>query len=230
MKFNRVSITLFTLMIVAALLAACGSTVAPTQSPPITSVATQAPTATSAPTATPTLASTATSVTVAATPPAKPDWFNIEMTDVRSGQTFSMNDFSGKVVLLQTMAEWSINCTNQQAEMKKLESLEGNSKDLVLISLDTSLHEDAASLKEYADTLGFDWYFAISPLEVDRALSNLYDGEYMNPPLAPMLFIDRQGKVYGLPFGQLIKGAVSLQKTLAPYLGIVQAPASFLSY
>ena len=146
-----------------------------------------------------------------------PDWFNYKMTDVRTGQTFSMNDFAGKVVLLETMAQWCINCIQQQNEVKKLQGLTGNSKDLVLVSLDTDLHEDAASLKKYADTYGFDWYFAISPLDVDRALSNLYDSEYMNPPLAPMLFIDRQGGVYSLPFGPM-KGAVPLQRTLAPYL------------
>jgi thiol-disulfide isomerase/thioredoxin len=146
-----------------------------------------------------------------------PDWFNYKMTDVRTGQTFSMDDFAGKVVLLETMAQWCINCVQQQNEVKKLEGLTDNSKDLVLVSLDTDLHEDAASLKKYADTYGFDWYFAISPLDVDRALSNLYDSEYMNPPLAPMLFIDRQGAVYSLPFGPM-KGAVPLQRTLAPYL------------
>jgi len=223
MKSHRVSISLFALIIVVDLLAACSPAAAPTQAPPVVSVATQAPTATSAPAASVPMTSTI------AAPPAKPDWFNIKMTDVRTEKTFTINDFAGKVVLIATMAEWSINCANQQVEVKKLEGLDGSSKDLVLISLDTSLHEDAASLKEYADTFGFDWHFALSPLEVDHALSNLYDGEYMNPPLAPMLFIDRQGKVYGLPFGQL-KGAVSLQETLAPYLGILQAPASLLSY
>ena len=38
----------------------------------------------------------------------------------------------------------------------------------------------------------------------------------MNPPLAPMLFIDRQGGVHSLPYG--LKKAESLQNTLAPYL------------
>jgi hypothetical protein len=161
------------------------------------------------------VASTVTLIVPTAT--TLPDWFNYKMTDVRTGQSFSMNDFAGKVVLLETMAQWCINCVQQQNEVKKLQSLTGSSKDLVLVSLDTDLHEDAASLKKYADTYGFDWYFAISPLEVDRALSNLYDSEFMNPPLAPMLFIDRQGGVYSLPFGPM-KGAVSLQRTLAPYL------------
>jgi hypothetical protein len=71
----------------------------------------------------------------------------------------------------------------------------------VHISLDVDLHEDAATPKDYANTYGFDWYFAVPPLEVDRAISNLYSGEFMNPPFAPMLFIDRQGGVSGLPWG-----------------------------
>ena len=204
--YPRISVVLL-LLIGLSTLPACSTAVPRT---PPTSVAPTVPAFVPTATVVPTAAITPTATTL-------PDWFNIKMTDVRTGQTFSMNDFAGKVVLLETMAEWCINCVQQQNEVKKLESLTGNSKDLVLVSLDTDLHEDAASLKKYADTYGFDWYFAISPLDVDRALSNLYDSEYMNPPLAPMLFIDRQGGVYGLPFGPM-KGAVSLQNTLAPYL------------
>jgi len=138
------------------------------------------------------------------------------MTDVLTGQDFSMNDFSGKVVLMETMAEWCSTCLQQQIEVKKLQGLINNSKDVVHVSLDTDFHEDAASLKEYAATWGFDWYFAVAPLEVDRAPGNLYSAEFMNPPFAPMLFIDRQGGVHVLPFG--IKKAEALQSALTPYL------------
>ena len=148
---------------------------------------------------------------------AKPDWFNIKMTDVRTGQTFTVNDYAGKVVLVETMATWCITCIEQQVEVKKLEGQISNPKDLVVISLDTDLNEDAATLKEYANSYGFDWHFAISPMEVDRALGNLYSAEYLNPPLAPMLFVDRQGSVYSLPFGT-VKKATALQDTLAPHL------------
>ena len=71
---------------------------------------------------------------------AKPDWFNIKMTDVRTGQTFSINDFAGKVVLLETMATWCINCVTQDKEVKKLEAL-GYSQDMVVVSLDEDLSE-----------------------------------------------------------------------------------------
>ena len=47
-------------------------------------------------------------------------------------------------------------------------------------------------------------------------LETNYDQQYLNPPLQPMLFIDRTGGVYGLPFG--IKSASSIQLTLAKYL------------
>ncbi len=212
MKSHRVSISLFALIIVVALLAACSPAAAPTQAPPIVSVATQAPTATSV------LAATA-SVTIAptaATPPAKPDWFNIAMTDVRTGQTFTINDFAGKVVLIQTMVEWCPSCKWQQVEVGRLSTLLGNPDNLVSISLDVDPNEDQASLKKYADANGFGWHFAIVPLLVARALGNLYSAEYLDGPLDPMLIIDRNGRVYGLPYG--LKSAGSLKLTLAPYL------------
>jgi thiol-disulfide isomerase/thioredoxin len=145
-----------------------------------------------------------------------PDWFKLEMTDVRTGQTFTVNDFSGKVVLLETMAEWCPNCEVEEKEVIKLHQLLGAPADLVSLSLDVDLHEDEASLKEYASTRGYDWYFAVAPLLVARALGNLYSAQYLNPPLAPMLFIDKEGAVHSLPYG--FKSAEALRKTIEPYL------------
>jgi len=88
--------------------------------------------------------------------------------------------------------------------------------DLVSVSLDVDLKEDAVTLKKYVDHFGFDWYFAVAPLEITRALGNLYSAEYLNAPLEPMLIIDRNGDVYGLPYG--FKSAEVLSNTLAPFL------------
>ena len=92
-----------------------------------------------------------------------------------------------------------------------------NPDDVVSVSLDVDLHEDGASLKDYTNEYGFEWHFAIAPLEVARALGNLYNAEYLNPPLSPMLIIDRNGEVHQLEYGQ--KSAESLQKSLEPFLG-----------
>ncbi len=152
---------------------------------------------------------------ITATPPT-PDWFNVQLTDVQTGQPFTIHDLAGKVVLVETMAEWCPACRVQEDEVKKLHSLLGHRPDVVSISLDVEDQEDAASLQEYASFWGYDWRFALAPLEVQRALGNLYSAEYLNPPFIPMLVIDRQGKVYGLPYG--LKNAGSLQLTLARFL------------
>ena len=153
----------------------------------------------------------------AATPTdTTPDWFDMELTDVQTGETFTMNDYAGQVVLLETMAMWCPNCLVQSNEVRKLHESLGNPDDLISVSLDVDVNEDSASLKEYALKYGFDWHYAVAPLEVARALGNLYTAQYLNPPLAPMLVIDRYGNVHHLEYG--LKKAEALQKFIEPYL------------
>ena len=150
-------------------------------------------------------------------PPTMPPWFNVQMTDVTTGKSFKISDFSGKVILIDTMATWCPTCQGEMSQVKRLPAMFGAAgADLVTISLDVDPNEDAALLKKYAAKNGFDWYIAVAPIEVGRFLSVNYDPGYLNPPLQPMLFIDRTGGVYGLPFG--IKSAESIQKTLDQYL------------
>jgi cytochrome oxidase Cu insertion factor (SCO1/SenC/PrrC family) len=152
----------------------------------------------------------------APTATAIPEWFGMEMTDVRTGETFTMNDFSGKVVLIETIAQWCPNCLFQQAETRKAAEQLGDPEDLILVTMDVDSNEDEASLKKYADDFKFSWRFVVGPLEVQRALGNLYSAEYLNPPLDPMLLIDRQGNAHQLPYG--LKKADELQDILKPYL------------
>ena len=106
-----------------------------------------------------------------------PDWFDIEMTDVQTGKTFKMNDFAGKVVLLETMAIWCPNCILQAGQVQKLHQTLGNPEDLISVTLDVDSNEDEAMLKKYVDEWGLDWHFAVTPLLVERALGNLYSAE-----------------------------------------------------
>jgi len=147
---------------------------------------------------------------------ATPDWYGIELTDVRTGRPFTINDFAGKVVLVEAMAEWCPTCIEQQREVGKLHEQLANPDDLVSISLDIDINEDGPSLKTYAEALGHDWRYAVAPLDVARALGNLYSAEYLNPPYSPILLIDRDGVATSLPYG--VKTADYLQTTLAPYL------------
>jgi cytochrome oxidase Cu insertion factor (SCO1/SenC/PrrC family) len=145
-----------------------------------------------------------------------PAWYDIELTDVRNGDRFTINDLRGKVVLIETMAQWCPTCVTQQAEIVKLHDQLGDRDDVVSVSLDVDLNEDAATLREYVADHGYDWRFAVAPLEVARALGNLYSAQYLNPPLAPMLVIHRDGTATQLPFG--VKDVDALRTLLDPFL------------
>jgi thiol-disulfide isomerase/thioredoxin len=151
-----------------------------------------------------------------ATEPSPPEWFDMELVDAQTNETFTMNDYAGKVVLLETMAMWCPNCIMQANEVRNLHEALGNPEDLISVSLDVDVNEDTESLGEYASGYGFDWHFAVAPLLYARALGTLYTPQYLNPPLAPMLIIDRDGNVHHLEYG--IKDAETLQKAVEPYL------------
>jgi peroxiredoxin len=149
-------------------------------------------------------------------PASTPVWFDMELVDAQTGETFTINDYAGKVILLETMAIWCPNCVVQANEVRNLHTALGNPQDLISVSLDVDINEDTASLKDYAYGYGFEWHFAIAPLKVARALGNLYTAQYLNPPLSPMMIIDREGEVHHLEYG--FKDSETLQKAVEPYL------------
>lgn len=145
-----------------------------------------------------------------------PAWFSTPLTNVNSGESFTINDFKGKVVLVETMAQWCPSCKKQQQQVKSLHEKLGMPADLVSIALDIDPNESADTLKAYAAGNGFDWIYAVAPAEVTREISNLYGDQFLNPPSTPILIIDRKGEVHVLPFG--IKSADELKEAIEPYL------------
>jgi hypothetical protein len=145
-----------------------------------------------------------------------PEWFKASLTDVNTGETFTVADFKGKVVLVETLAMWCSNCLKQQGQVKSLHDLVGARDDFVSLGLDIDPNENADALKAYTDNNGFDWVYAVAPAEVSREIGQLYGAQYLNPPSTPMLIIDRGGEVHLLPFG--IKSADDLLEALQPFL------------
>lgn len=145
-----------------------------------------------------------------------PAWFAIEMTNVNTGELFSINDFAGKVVLVETMAQWCSSCYKQQTEVKSLIGQLAETPDLVVVILDIDPNETQESLQSYASTNGFSGFYAVAPSELAREISNLYGAQFLNPPSTPVLIIDRKGEVHLLPFG--IKSAEELKEAVDPFL------------
>jgi hypothetical protein len=145
-----------------------------------------------------------------------PDWFSVALTNVNTGEEFTINDLKGRVILVETMAVWCTNCFSQQTQVKILHSKLGERDDFVSLGLDIDSNEDASILKAFTESSGFDWIYAVSPSVVSRDIASLYGGQFLNPPSTPMLIIDRHGEVHPLPFG--IKSSDDLLEALQPFL------------
>lgn len=145
-----------------------------------------------------------------------PDWYSVSFTDASSGTLFSINDYKGKVILVETLAMWCSKCRAQQQQVLALHGLLGEREDFVSIGIDIDTNENLADLKAYVASNGFTWMYAVATPEVARELGQLYGDQFLNPPSTPMLIIDRQDKAHPLPFG--IKSAEELLEYLTPYL------------
>ncbi len=145
-----------------------------------------------------------------------PAFFDATLTDAASMQPFTIHDYQGKVVLVETMAMWCPNCLQQQKQVEALHTLLGERDDFVSVSLDIDPNEEAGPLKSYVEKNGFDWTYAIAPAAVSREIGQLYGQQFLNPTSTPMFIIDRHGQVHTLPFG--IKNAEALKNALDPFL------------
>ena len=175
------------------------------------------PSQTNAPEVVPTLAATPTEVEVEQQPSKDtPAWFDVQLVDVRTGQSFTINDHQGKVVLVEMLAMWCPKCLNQQMEVKALHERLAGEEDFVSIGLDIDINEQAQDLQAYVENNQFDWLYAIAPVEVAREISELYGAQFLNPPSTPILVVDKSGEVHLMNFG--IKSADVLYEFVSPLL------------
>jgi hypothetical protein len=213
MKTNKL---LFSIMTTFAL-AACGGTPASMTEIPQDMPATEAMMAQETPTVE-VMIPEATSMPQMTEEPVtqSPAWYSVALNDVRTGQSFSVESFKGKVVLVESMAVWCSKCLTQQKNIKALHETLGHREDFVSIGLDIDPNEDLDQLKFFVENQGFDWFYAISPADVSRDLSSLYGPQFLNPPSTPIVLIDRHGAAHPMPFG--IKSVDELLQFIQPFL------------
>jgi thiol-disulfide isomerase/thioredoxin len=149
------------------------------------------------------------------TPLPAPAWLSVELNEASTGKPFMINNFKGKVVMVELMAIWCPNCLRQGLNIKKLRVMY-SPDDLVIVTLDIDSHEDAAMLSDYAKQAGFDWSFGVAPMALMRDVGNTYGALFLDPTLSPTLIVDRNGEVFKMGFGE--KKAEAMSKSLAPLI------------
>ena len=203
--------TLALLLAMALPLSACAAAGGPTPVTP--SPASSAVVSVTAPP----LAASAVPDELAATSPAAAldPWRTAQLTDVRSGETFTIADLAGSVVVIEPMAIWCSNCAQQQKQASKaLTALA--SEDIVYISLDVDPGERETDLAAYADEKGFDWRFVVAGRDLSRALAQAFGDQVLSPPSTPKIIVGADGQVSGPDFG--IQDAAAIEAELRDQL------------
>ena len=115
------------------------------------------------------------------------EWLAIELTDVRTGESFTIAEFADTPVLLESFAVWCPICTNQQKQVRTLHEKVGD--EVVSIALNTDPNEDRAKVAAHLERHGFDWRYAVAPPELLRALKEEFGVGILNAPSAPVVLI-----------------------------------------
>jgi thiol-disulfide isomerase/thioredoxin len=142
----------------------------------------------------------------------RPAWQTISLTDARTGETFTLADFAGKTVFIETMATWCPNCRQQLANVKSAaERADAEQVVFIAISVETDL--SPATLAQYADDNGFGWTFAVATPELVQALGATFGPTIANPPATPHFLIRPDGShsdlVTGFESGDAILAALA---------------------
>ena len=83
---------------------------------------------------------------------------DIEFTDL-DGQTVSLSDFKGKVVVLDMMATWCPSCREGMADLSEVHDRYGDSIEMITIDID--LTETPAQLRDFQREYGAEWRFTM---------------------------------------------------------------------
>jgi len=141
-----------------------------------------------------------------------PAWMDFELEDAVSGKTFTIRELVGRPILLESFAVWCSICLRQQKEMARLVELEGDR--IVHIALNTDPNEDLDKVREHAMTHGFDWYYAVAPIEMTQLLIDEFGLTVVNAPRAPVVLIAEDGSA------ELLRSGVKTAEELLEWTGL----------
>lgn len=130
-----------------------------------------------------------------------PAWKTIALTDVRTGETFTLADFAGKTVFVEPMATWCSNCRRQLGNVSQAKAQLGDTEDVVFVSLSVETNIGDSDLANYTDETGFHWTFAVATPEMLVSLADSFGQSITNPPSTPHFIIRPDGSTTELTTG-----------------------------
>ena len=131
----------------------------------------------------------------------------LPLTNVATGETFTLADFSGQTVLVKPMATWCGKCkTNLQGVREATAELGEGDYEIVALSVEDSLPDE--DLAKYATEEGFDFTFAVATPETMRALDAKFGQTALNPSIGSRFIISPDGEISELTTGKVEPAAL----------------------
>lgn len=144
------------------------------------------------------------------TPTPQVDWRTMAVTDVRTDEEFTIESLAGDPVLLEFFAVWCPVCTRQQRQMG---ALLDRREDVVAVSINTDPNENAETVRQHAESKGFDWRYVVAPPEMTRAFVDDFGSVVASPPSAPVVRVCPDGTA-ALLEGTSVKGVETLSNAV----------------
>ncbi|HET8985956.1 MAG TPA: hypothetical protein VFN03_09375 [Trueperaceae bacterium] len=129
-----------------------------------------------------------------------PAWLDLPLTDVATGETFTLGGFEGRTVYVEAMATWCTNCRRLLQSVKEaMARADEDAYVFVGISVEGNLPDE--TLAEYARRWNFPLKFAVATPDLLAALIANYGRDVTVPPSTPHFLVRFDGTVTGLNLG-----------------------------
>jgi len=128
----------------------------------------------------------------------RPAWQTTTFEDVRTGETLTVADADGPVVL-HTFATWCSACHSQQQSLDTLEERRGDEVTMVDLTIDEN--DDPDEVAAHAESNGFDWRFGVAPAEMTRSLVDDVGDRVVFAPQSPVVVVCPDGTTEALDKG-----------------------------
>ncbi len=109
-----------------------------------------------------------------------PDWQSYALTDVQTGETFTLGEFQGKTVFVEGMATWCGYCLHQLQSIALIKD-QFDPETHVFIALSVDTNASPEELQSYRQKNDFDWRFAIVPTGLLKELARVFGQKFTRP-------------------------------------------------
>ena len=127
-------------------------------------------------------------------------WRDIELSDARTGETFTLASLEGQPVAIEPFAVWCSSCKIQNDNVREAYA-DIEPTGIRWISLGVEPNEHPDTIAKYANRQQYPWTFAQSPTEMSRALNDIFGPQILSVPSTPLIILDETGEIVLQDFG-----------------------------